>query len=208
MAITVANAASGSAGPLAPGSIASLYGAGLPANFVVTVNGVTAPIFGAIPSQINFQIPFEVGPGTATVNLMATGRGTTSTIQIQTVGPGLFTQAGGAAAVLNQDYSVNGPGQPAAVGSAIAAYLTGLGPVQPPVATGAPAPFNALSRTTGMVTAAIGSTPATVVFSGLAPGYAGLYQVNVLVPQVSGGQYPLQISVNGVAGNAAPVSIR
>jgi uncharacterized protein (TIGR03437 family) len=208
-AITVANAASGSAGPLAPGSIASLYGTGLPASPAVTVNGVTAPIFGAISSQINLQIPFEVGPGTAMVNLMASsGVVGGATIQIQTVGPGMFTQAGGGAAVLNQDYSVNGQGQPAAVGSVIAAYLTGLGPVQPRVATGVPAPLNALSRTTGSVTATIGGIPATVEFSGLAPGYTGLYQVNVLVPQLPSGQYPLQISVNGVAANAAPISIR
>jgi uncharacterized protein (TIGR03437 family) len=207
--ITVANAASGSAGPLAPGSIASLYGATLPSSATLTVNGVTAPIFGAIPTQINFQIPFEVGPGTATVNLTANGAVVaTSTVQIGSVGPGLFTQTGGGAAVLNQDYSVNGPGTPAAVGSVIAAYLTGLGPVQPPVATGKEAPLNSLSRTMGSVTATIGGMPATVEFSGLAPGYTGLYQVNVLVPQLPSGSYPLQISANGVASNAAPISIR
>jgi uncharacterized protein (TIGR03437 family) len=207
--ITVANAASGSAGPLAPGSIASLYGTGLPSSAALTVNGVTAPIFGAIQSQINFQIPFEVGPGMATVNLTANGAViTTTTIQIGSVGPGLFTQAGGGAAVLNQDYSVNGPGTPAAVGSVVAAYLTGLGPVQPAVATGVEAPLSVLSRTMGSVTATIGGMPATVGFSGLAPGYTGLYQVNVLVPHLTSGQYPLQISVNGVAANAAPISIR
>jgi uncharacterized protein (TIGR03437 family) len=204
--ITVANAASGSAGPLAPGSIASLYGTGLPSSAALNVNGVTAPIFGAIPSQINFQIPFEVSPGTAMVNLMANGAGmATASIQIGSVGPGLFTQTGGGAAVLNQDYSVNGSGNPATAGSVIAAYLTGLGPVQPPMATGAEAPLNALSRTTDSVTATIGGLPATVVFSGLAPGYTGLYQVNVQVPQLTAGQYPLQISVNGVASNAAPI---
>jgi len=87
--ITVANAASGSAGPLAPGSIASLYGTGLPSSAALNVNGVTGPIFGVIPSQINFQIPFEVGPGTAMVNLMANGAVmATAPIQIGSVGPG------------------------------------------------------------------------------------------------------------------------
>jgi uncharacterized protein (TIGR03437 family) len=143
------------------------------------------------------------------VNLMSGGAVmATATIPIGSVGPGLFIQAGGGAAVLNQDYSLNRPGQPAAVGSVVAAYLTGLGPVQPPVATGKEAPLNVLSWTTGSVTATMGGMPATVVFSGLAPGYAGLYQVNVQVPRLSSGQYQLQISVNGVAANAAPVSIR
>src|SRR5262249_57414312 len=98
-----------------PGSIASLYGTGLPSSPALTVNGMNAPIFGAIPSQINFQIPYEAGPGTATVNLTVNGAVmATTTIQIGSVGPGLFTQSGGAAAVLNQDYSVNSPGSPAA----------------------------------------------------------------------------------------------
>jgi uncharacterized protein (TIGR03437 family) len=207
--ITVANAASGSAGPLAPGSIASLYGTGLPGSPTATVNGVNAPIFGAIPNQINFQIPYEVGAGTATVNLSAGGVNVaTTTVQIGSVGPGLFTQAGGGAAVLNQDYSVNSPAQPASAGSVVAAYLTGLGAVQPPVATGKEAPLNVLSKTMEAVTATIGGTPATIEFAGLAPGYTGLYQVNVLVPGLSSGQYPLQISVNGAASNAAPMSIR
>jgi uncharacterized protein (TIGR03437 family) len=58
------------------------------------------------------------------------------------------------------------------------------------------------------VTATIGSLPATVLFSGLAPGYTGLYQVNVQVPQFTTVQYPLQISVNGVASNVAPIYIQ
>ena len=57
------------------------------------------------------------------------------------------------------------------------------------------------------VTATIGNTPASVQFAGLAPGYTGLYQVNILVPKLTPGQYPLQISVGGVVSNAALVNI-
>jgi uncharacterized protein (TIGR03437 family) len=49
---------------------------------------------------------------------------------------------------------------------------------------------------------------ASVQFAGLAPGYAGLYQVNVLVPPLPAGQYPLQISVGGVLSNAAMITVR
>ncbi len=207
--ITISNAASGSATALAPGSIASLYGTNLPASPAITVNGVNAPVLAAISTQINFQIPFEVPTGSATVNLTANGSVVSSaTIQLQAVGPGLFTQAGGQAAVLNPGYSVNNPSQPATGGSVLAAYLTGLGAVEPAVATGVAAPLNTLSTATGTVTATIGNMAATVVFAGLAPGYFGLYQVNVVAPQLPAGQYPLQITINGVASNAAPVSIQ
>ena len=59
-----------------------------------------------------------------------------------------------------------------------------------------------------MVTASIGSAPATVTFAGLAPGYAGLYQVNVLVPALAAGDYPLRITAGGVASNTATVTVR
>jgi uncharacterized protein (TIGR03437 family) len=207
--IAVSNAASGNAAALAPGSLASLYGTNLPVSPSLTVGGLAAPIFAAFPSQINFQIPFEAPTGAATVNLLANGATVASTsIPIQTFAPGLFTESGGQAAVLNQDYSVNTPGNPASVGSYIAAYLTGLGPVQPPVTTGALAPLNVLSFTTNTVTATIGGAPATVVFAGLAPGFAGLYQVNMLVPQLSPGRYPLQVSIGGTGSNTAYINIQ
>ncbi len=207
--IAVSNAASGTA-PLAPGAIASLYGSGLPASASVTVNGVPAPVFAAIASQINFQVPFEIPVGAATVNLLASGAVVaTTSIAVESVAPGLFTQPDGTAAALNQDFSVNAPGRPAAPGTVLAAYLTGLGPVDPAVPTGTPAPPRVFSRTKGQVTAAIGDLPATVEFAGLAPGYAGLYQVNVRVPaSAPSGQYPLRIFIDGIAANPAPVNIR
>jgi adhesin/invasin len=61
---------------------------------------------------------------------------------------------------------------------------------------------------TAVVTATVGGQPATVLFAGLAPGYAGLYQVNLVVPQLVPGDYPLQISAGGVASNTAIVSVR
>jgi uncharacterized protein (TIGR03437 family) len=205
-AINVENAANGGA-IVAPGSIASLFSTSLPASPAVSVDGLRAPVLAMTTSQINFQIPFEVGNGPATVDLLSNGVGVgTSSIQVQSVAPGLFTQSNGTAAVLNQDSSVNGVGNPAASGSVIAAYLTGLGSVQPPVATGVPAPLDSLATTTNMVTATIGGVAATVEFAGLAPGYAGLYQVNILVPQLPGGRHPLMISVNGAGSNTADIN--
>lgn len=217
------NAASGDPGAIAPGSIVSLWGSGLAtsietadayplhttlAGASVTINGVAAPIFYAGPNQINLQVPFEVAAGPATVNLSVGGVATGSRdITIRGAAPGIFLLAKGHAAALNQDYSVNSPSQPAAPGTAIMVYLTGLGAVDHPVATGSAAPADPLSRAPG-VTASIAGVPASVFFSGLAPGFAGLYQVNVLGPPLPPGEYALQISVGSAASNTATVSVR
>jgi adhesin/invasin len=60
--------------------------------------------------------------------------------------------------------------------------MTGLGDVSPGVSDGAAASSNPLSYTNNTITAAVGGTAATVTFAGLAPGFASLYQVNVLIP--------------------------
>ena len=221
-AIAVSNAASGSATAVAPGSIVSIYGAGLAASTAtatsfpipsalggaaVAVDGIAAPLLYASPTQINAQIPFEVSSGTASIAVAVNGAATgTGSILIQSSAPGLFMQQG-AAAVVNQNGLINSQSQPAAAGSVIAAYLTGLGAVNPPGVTGAAAAASPLSMVNGTVSATIGGVSATVRFAGLAPGFAGLYQVNIVVPQMAAGQYPLQISVGGVLSNAAMVSI-
>ncbi len=226
--LAVSNAANGNGSALAPGSIASIYGMGLAMSTAsansfplpptlggasVTVNGVTGPILYASAAQINFQIPFEAATGSATISVSVGGAvlGTTPVL-IQAAAPGLFVQpqglaGAGNAAVINQDGFVNSPSQPAAAGTVIAAYATGLGAVNPPVLTGAAAPSSQLFSATGGVTATIGGVAATVQFAGLAPGFAGLYQVNMQVPQLAPGAYPLRISVGGATSNSAPVSI-
>jgi uncharacterized protein (TIGR03437 family) len=131
-----------------------------------------------------------------------------SSVTVQSVAPGLFLGPGGQAAALNQDGSANTPSNPAAVGSVIAVFMTGLGPVDHAVATGAAASANPLSRVTGTVSALIGGQSAQVAFAGLAPGFAGLYQVNVRVPQVAAGNLAVVISVNGVVSNSGLITVR
>lgn len=219
----VANAASGDTSAVAPGSIASIYGSGLAASIglagafpvpailgsaSVSVNGVSAPLFYAGPNQINFQVPFEVsGGGIVTVTAGGVQLGAKS-IPLHGTAPGIFLLPQGRAAAFNQDGTVNSSTNAAASSSAIAVYVTGLGAVNPSVATGAQAPAASLSNVTATVTATVGGQPANVLFAGLAPGYAGLYQVNLVIPQLTPGDYQLQITAGGVASNTAIVSTR
>jgi uncharacterized protein (TIGR03437 family) len=80
----------------------------------------------------------------------------------------------------------------------LALYANGLGPVTNPPASGSPASANPLSQTTGappVVT--IGGQQVTPSFSGLAPGYPGLYQLNVTVPAGLTGNQNVTVSIGG-----------
>lgn len=223
VATSVANAASGDASAVAPGSIASIYGSGLASSIAiagtfplppllggasVSVNGQAAPLFYAGPNQINFLVP-SLPSGNATVIVTVAGAQTAAkNVTVRNTAPGIFLLPLGRAAAVNQDGSVNSPGHPAPPNSPVAVYATGLGTVSPPVPVGAPAPVDSLSRATATVTATVGGQPAVVLFAGLAPGYAGLYQVNLVVPQLVTGDYPVQISAGDVTSNTATISIR
>jgi uncharacterized protein (TIGR03437 family) len=87
-------------------------------------------------------------------------------------------------------------------------FFTGQGLVTPPVATGAAAPLTTLSNTNAATTATIGTAPAQVIFSGLAPGMIGIGQANVLVPSLPTNDYSLVLKVNGVPSNSATVFVK
>jgi len=223
VATAVANAASGDATAVAPGSIASLYGSGLAPSIGVAglyplpallggasvdVNGEAAPLFYAGPNQINFQVPFDISSNAAVTVLANAVQTGASSVPVHNTAPGIFLLPQGRAAALNQDYSVNSSVNAAAPASAIAVFVTGLGAVNPPVVAGAAASAVTLSWANAAVTATIGGQPATVLFAGLAPDYAGLDQVNLVVPQLAAGDYPVQISAGGVLSNTATISVQ
>lgn len=88
---------------------------------------------------------------------------------------------------------------PAKVGETIVIYGIGFGPVTPSTPAGVIATqANSLQT---QPTFRFGQTPATLIYSGLAPNFAGLYQFNVAVPDVGAGDMPLNIDVGGVPLN-------
>ncbi len=121
--------------------------------------------------------------------------------------PAVFTVneqgSGQAVAMVGNTANVADATHPVKPGDALVIYCAGLGAVSPPVANGAAAPAAPLSQT-GIPMVTIGHKPAHVLFSGLAPGFAGLYQVNVTVPAdvTPGDEVPVVI---GIAGQTSPV---
>jgi uncharacterized protein (TIGR03437 family) len=174
----------------------------------VKINGIAAPLGYVSPTQINAQVPFEIAPGTAQLTIQSNG--TTAgpvALTIQSAAPGVFMYGAGRAPAINQDDTLNLPANPARVGSYISVYLTGQGLVDQPVATGAAAPIRTVANTLAQTTATIGGLPATVSFSGLAPGFVGLGQVNLLVPNVPAGDQQVIVTIGGVASNPALIAV-
>jgi uncharacterized protein (TIGR03437 family) len=80
--------------------------------------------------------------------------------------------------------------------------------VDNPVATGSSAGSSPLSRHKATVTATINGTMADIAFAGLTPQFIGLTQLNLKVPALPAGTYPMVISVNGQTSNAAMITVK
>jgi uncharacterized protein (TIGR03437 family) len=219
----VVNAASFQPGPVAPGSLISIFGLNLAqttasslsaqlsstlGGVTLFVNGVPAPLQFVSPGQINAQVPFEVTGGLATAELRLPAMPPAAIqFQIAPVAPGIFANGANQAAARNADGTLNTQDNPAAAGSLITVYLTGQGAVQPPAAGGAPSPIDSAAQAAYNVTVTVGGQPATVMFSGLSPGSAGLFQVSLRLPLIGSGSYPVEVSVNGVKSNTRLIAV-
>jgi uncharacterized protein (TIGR03437 family) len=208
---------------LSPGSIASIFGTGLAPsaasaaaiplpkllnNVSVTVSGTAAPLFYVSPLQINFQVPFEIAAGTATLSVTSGNeQSNRAQVVVAAFSLGIFGDGSGHGVVQNQDQSANSAAHPAAGGSSIVVYVTGIGVTDTQVGDGAAAPGSPPATFAGTATASIGDTVAPVQFIGLTPGSVGLAQVNLQVPVLPTGAYPLQISLNGYQSVSALVSV-
>ena len=95
-----------------------------------------------------------------------------------------------------------------AVGGVIQIFATGLGPVNPTVKTGEASPSNPPATVTSAVTCTVGGVSAPVQFAGLAPGFVGLYQVNVAIPAGVTGTVPVVLTQGGVASNTVTIVVR
>jgi uncharacterized protein (TIGR03437 family) len=106
------------------------------------------------------------------------------------------------------DFSLVTAQRPARAGEFLAVYATGLGATTPSVSSGSPASSTTLAVTQIAPTATIGGIAAPVRFAGMAPGFVGLYQVNLEVPAgVPGGQQTLILTSNGVNSNPVTIAI-
>ncbi len=168
----------------------------------VMIDGIEAPLFFASYGQINLQIPYEVAAGTRIVQVIRDGEpGNRISATIDSRSPGLILSGVGLyGAILNASQGRNRPlprdlgaslglrAAPARPGDILEVFATGLGSVDPSVRTGAAAPGSPLSRAVQVPLVNYGRSSFFGPFErprfiGLAPGFVGLFQINVAVPE-------------------------
>ncbi len=194
------------------------------------MNGLAVPIFYVDANQVNVQVPFEISAGQVTVQVVRDNTpGNRVTAVVDSMSPRLFplrqlplAPDGSPYGVVinNSDGTLAVPsnlgvgGHPAKPGDVIIIYALGLGPVTPFVATGAAAPAREpLARTSNPIQVSFGSLasgipPVTPTYAGLAPGYAGLYQINVAIPlNVPTGSLPVNVAIPGHPSNTVDLVI-
>jgi uncharacterized protein (TIGR03437 family) len=207
-AASVVNAASFVAA-VAPGELISIFGSGLSGPgtaTAVTVNGRAAQVLLASPFQINAVIPADLATGTYPLAVSSPFGSVSQSVTVTAEAPGIFIlsmNSDGTAngAVVNQDGTINGPSNPLPRGKVFTVYCTGLGAVKN---------SGSLSVTVATVQATLGAARLPVAFAGLAPGFVGLYQVNVAIPANAppGLALPFDVRTGSAASNVISVAIQ
>ena len=228
----VVNGASFVGGGVVPGEIATAFGTNitssnginltsslpLPTTFLtdsLMVNNQPVALFAVDnvngQQQYNFQVPWEVASG-PTVTIAASNNGTSSasiTVPVLTAQPGIFNYSAGGntfGAILHANYQLASTADPAKPGETVLIYCTGLGAVSSPPANGEPGKGQPTMATP---TVTVGGTKAIVSFSGLAPGFVGLYQINVEVPAgLTAGNQPVVVEVAGASSNSVLLPVQ
>jgi uncharacterized protein (TIGR03437 family) len=191
----------------------------------VLLNGVPIPLFYTSYGQINCQIPTDAPSGTATLQVKRTDGQASNlvSVDIGARAPRLLRfNIGDYGAIVNgQDGSYPLPAgaipgsntHPASPGDTLILYAIGLGDTNPSVATGAAAPSNPLAWVIGNPTVnfggGIGGAIAVPDFTGLSPSSAGLYQINVRIPQlVPKGTVNLTVAFGDSTSNPVQIEIQ
>jgi uncharacterized protein (TIGR03437 family) len=186
----VVNAASFDTRPLAIGSIASLFGTDLwreGSRTEVLINGrLSAPVFAATASQVNFALPTGAPIGSARLEVIRDGvRSPETMFWITEAAPAGF------AAQNFDDGELNSALKPVRAGRPLVVYLTGIGADRR-------LPWEA----------SIAGIRAEGLFLGATPGFIGLAQANLIVPEATGaGDHPLIVTVSGVASPELRVAV-
>jgi uncharacterized protein (TIGR03437 family) len=205
---SIVQAASQSSGTLAPNDIATIYGTNLAftthaltaadlndgdlplslAEVTVYVNGLQANLFYVSPGQINFLIPYEITSSTAVLFVNRQGTdGPFVTIQLATTSPAFFQWNGNFAVAEHANGTLISPSAPARADEVIVLFAAGLGRTSPDLSSGfiVQVPVTILDASQLQVLLNGVPCPAgSIYYAGVTPGFAGLYQINLQLPNV------------------------
>lgn len=205
---SIVNAATNRSGAIAPNTLVTIYGVGLsyetraiqpddlignqlparlPGSGVsVLVGTYTAHVLFASPNQVNVLIPNLLRAGKTKLQVVRDGQsGPDVEIRLSAAAPALFQSDATTPIVTRPDGSLVTRESPANPGEIVILYATGLGPTDPqalygeiPMAAAQLKEISAFQVWLGGVSLA----PEDVLYAGVCPGFAGLYQVNLRLP--------------------------
>jgi uncharacterized protein (TIGR03437 family) len=176
------------------------------------VNGESLPLLYVSPTQINAQLSYAtVGPSDTKVH-SATGISDVFVSQVDPTAPTVFKVTGPdssqfAAVFRSENFKLATLSNPLRQNEVAIIYATGLGQVSPLAVPGIAATTSPLQIASTPPIVEFGGAQADVLYAGLAPGFVGLYQINVKVPGFAplGLQVPLTITMGA---NSTTVSVR
>jgi uncharacterized protein (TIGR03437 family) len=196
-----------------PGELMTIYGTNLSSTTIrpgtsfssggvsVTLNGAAAELVYLSPTQINIEVPYEVGTGPAMLGVNNNGQIAAFQVNIAPSAPSIFTDANGflasQATVLQ--------------GGTATLLLSGAGEVSPAISDG----FVPSAAATGAfkpvlpLTVTVGGVDTFLQTTGLAPSQHSVMQVSFLVPaSVPVGDQPVVVTVNGIASPPAKITVQ
>jgi len=205
---SIVNAATNAPGALSPNAIGVVYGQGLAyvtrslaagdlrdglmptvlpgTGLRVLIGNVPAHIYYVSPTQVNFLVPANLRPGTVDFQVVQDAKaGPAVPLIIHSSSPGLFQQEAGVAVVSRGDGGIATRSSPAKPGDYVVLYATGLGDTVPPLIYGRVAKDAAriaAAREFHVLLNGRAVDPARVAYVGVTPGFGGLYQVNLRIP--------------------------
>jgi uncharacterized protein (TIGR03437 family) len=181
-------------------------------NVEVYFEGWPAYLYYVSPTQINFLVPSDLLPGA--FHFWVSRQGTSGpivTVTLQSAAPAMFQYPTGTAIATNPDGSLVSSDSPATAGGVVTLWATGLGNTNPQLEDGVlaplpPAPLQWLSQLNLFDVEINGAAldPSAILYAGVAPGFAGLYQVNVQLPA----QLPANPEIRlGLGGTMSPAGL-
>lgn len=221
--------AAGQTGTLAPNAVVTIYGSNLSFSthaltaadvskgelplsldgVTVYVNGLAANLFYVSPGQVNFLVPYEITASTATIYVSRRGlAGPAVKVPIATTAPAFFSWNGNFAVAQHADGTLITPVAAAKGGEVIVLFAAGMGRTSPDISSGYVAQratwIYYLSQLQIQLNGAV-LPAANVLYAGLTPGFAGLYQINVRLPDVLPADPEIRIAIGQ---QSSPAGIR
>ena len=174
-------------------------------NYVrVYVQDQPVPLLYVAPGQINFLMSSVETAGPVKIRVVTEGiTGPEIVVTLVDAAPALFSVTGDYVIAQDSKGNLLTADAPAHVGDTVVVYVTGLGQTSPNPTVGEIPNYAANMLAIDSLKVTLDGTavdPSLIKYAGLTPGSAGLYQINIYVPDGTGIDPEIQVA----AGNLPP----